>query len=79
MAVPEIDAAGRYILKNHMVGRTPQFTPINEYIVYDESLKPVQFIRCTVVEIKAATDGLDSLKSVSAAWLLSQGAFNGKR
>lgn len=75
-----INPAGKYILKNHVVGRKPNMTPINEYIIYDESLKAIQFIHCSVTEIKEKLALLESPPSaVSAAWLDKQGAFSGKR
>lgn len=78
-AVPDINPAGRYILKNHIVGRTPKMTPVNEYLIYDENLKVIQHIHCTVTQIKEKTEGLENLTPVSAAWLNKQGAFDGQK
>jgi len=68
-----------YILKNHVVGRRPTGTPINEYLLYDEALKLIQTIHCTVTEIKAVLPEDEPPTPVSAAWLHARGAFNGKR
>lgn len=76
MADVTINDTAKYILKNNAIGMTRQNVPINQYVLYNESLKVVQLLEMTVTQVKAAIEGKD-IKSVSAAWLRDQGAFYG--